>query len=142
MKRSSIKLVLATCMLTLLGSLQVHAQNSKADTLASNKEWTAKYYYASNDNPPSADWFKEDFDDSNWDTIQGPIYRSNYTWADYSGYWLRRHFTVEDMTKIRFAYLNYLVDDAMQVFLNGKEVFTLGLASSTQTAILPDSIVS
>ena len=141
MKRSSIKLVLATCMLTLLGCIQVHAQNSKADTLASNKEWTAKYYYASNDNPPSADWFKEDFDDSNWDTIQGPIYRSNYTWAEYSGYWLRRHFTVEDMTKIRFAYLNYLVDDAMQVFLNGKEVFTLGLASSTQTAILPDSIV-
>ena len=37
--------------------------------------------------------------------------------------------------------MNYLVDDAMQVFLNGKEVFTLGLASSTQTAILPDSIV-
>lgn len=133
--------MLATCMLTLLGCLQVHAQNSKVDTLASNKEWSAKYYYASNDNPPSTDWYKADFDDSNWETIQGPIYRSTYTWADYSGYWLRRHFTVEDISKVRFVFMNYQVDDTMQVFLNGKEVFTLGITFSAQTAIFPDSIV-
>lgn len=132
---------LFVCMLSIVSFMQTNAQELLTYTEMSGKKWTAKSYYASNDNPPSDDWMTPDFDDSNWNTIQGPIYRNNYTWADYCGYWVRRHFIVENTEALKFVYLQYKVDDAMRVYLNGKEIFNLGITSSTQTAVLPDTIV-
>ena len=132
---------LFVCMLSIVSFMQTNAQELLTYTEMSGKKWTAKYYYASNDNPPSDDWMTPDFDDSNWNTIQGPIYRNNYTWADYCGYWVRRHFIVENTEALKFVYLQYKVDDAMRVYLNGKEIFNLGITSSSQTAVLPDTIV-
>lgn len=93
----------------------------------SDHAWTAKYYHASIDSAPSENWYTTDFDDSEWGTLQGPIYRNGSggtTWNDYyTAYWLRTHFTLDDIENLNGVILKVLHDDGCRVYLNGTMVY-------------------
>ena len=61
--------------------------------------WQAKYYHQYYYNSDPTNWYAADFNDSEWQTISGPISTANglpyyaTSWGDnYYGYYLRRHF--------------------------------------------------
>ena len=79
---------------------------------------------------PPSNWFQVDFDETEWDSIVGPIstrYSLDYyetTWGNlYSTYWLRRHFTLEKASDIRALDLMLNNDDDMEIYLNGKMLY-------------------
>lgn len=93
--------------------------------------WSASYFYAlNNGDKPADNWFAKDFDDSAWGTLEGPISTksgiSYYVtpWADkYSTYWVRRHFSVNDIKETPFVYLYLYHDDGCEVYLNGWQLY-------------------
>lgn len=101
-----------------------------------NQAWDAKYFYATRyDAGPADNWYAADFDDSEWGDIQGPISLaeqwSSYpaldfigtVWQEnYSSYWIRRHFTIENLDND--GYLLYIIhDDGATVYLNGVQIY-------------------
>lgn len=93
--------------------------------------WTAKYFYAPiNSTTPDVDWYTAGFDDSGWETIEGPISTANdlgyyaTEWPqNYTAYWLRSHFEVTDPTVFAGALLKVIHDDGCIVYLNGEKVY-------------------
>ncbi len=88
----------------------------------SKKPWLAK-----NMQNPVDEWYKYDYDDSNWDMIVGPICRSSLPYVEteftYGGtYWLRRHFTMNNVDASQQYVLYVSHDDGCVVWLNGTEV--------------------
>lgn len=94
-----------------------------------NQPWTAKYYHASLDSRPADNWYTMEFDDSQWGTLQGPIYRygeGGTVWEDYdNAYWLRSHFTLDDTGDLEGAILKVLHAYGCQVYLNGTMVYNV-----------------
>lgn len=96
-----------------------------------NQEWHAKYYYAPlNNEKPAEDWYISDFDDSEWDTLAGPISTANglgfyaTEWPNnYSAYWLRSHFNVDDPSKFEGIIFKVLHDDGCTAYLNGHQIY-------------------
>ncbi|MCC8115220.1 MAG: leucine-rich repeat domain-containing protein [Bacteroidales bacterium] len=94
----------------------------------SQEPWTAKYVFQSGYDAPDANWAARDFDDSAWGDIQGPIsndseYYYNTAWEDtYSTYWLRRHFTVENLNN-HYWFLA-IHDDQCFAYLNGHLIYS------------------
>ena len=129
MKKNLLSLLLVAFCSYMMSNAQVvlltHGQESK-------QPWTAKYMFAANkggETPPS-NWFQVDFDETEWDSIVGPIstrYSLDYyetTWGNlYSTYWLRRHFTLEKASDIRALDLMLNNDDDMEIYLNGKMLY-------------------
>ncbi|MCD8385618.1 MAG: hypothetical protein LUD17_01870 [Bacteroidales bacterium] len=101
----------------------------------SQEPWTAKYFYGTDSNglAPDENWFAKDFDDSEWDDIQGPISNSSTSYyyvteweVSWSTYWLRRHFSVDETAKSYLLLITH--DDGVVVYINGQEVYNYGYA--------------
>ncbi|HHW46510.1 MAG TPA: hypothetical protein GXX17_06340 [Clostridiales bacterium] len=81
-------------------------------------------------NKPSDDWYKENFNDSSWQTgtaLFGSDGRCSTYWGgDNSDIWIRRKFTVSDVSKLqgKKLYLNIFYDEDPQVYINGTLVAT------------------
>lgn len=96
-----------------------------------NQPWAASYFYAPNNGEkPSDNWYAIDFDESEWSTLEGPISTSgsiNYyvtLWpANYSTYWVRRHFEVKDVDEFSIINLYTYHDDACEIYLNGVLIY-------------------
>lgn len=103
----------------------------------SNETWSAKYFYSliAGGTTPDENWYAEDFDDSTWETIVGPISLTEQwssfpalsfigtEWdANISSYWVRRHFTV---SKLDNDYYRFVVihDDKCKAYLNGVLIY-------------------
>ena len=93
--------------------------------------WNASCFYAPIDGDKPADnWYATDFDDSEWATLEGPIstdggiayYATPWT-ANYSAYWVRRHFKINDVNKYLFANLYIHHDDDCEIYLNGELIY-------------------
>ncbi|MCF0196920.1 MAG: phosphatidylinositol-specific phospholipase C domain-containing protein, partial [Bacteroidaceae bacterium] len=75
---------------------------------------------------PSASWYKNDFDDAAWETLELPMgspgyeapYR--YTWeGEYNCYWLRCQFTLDEVCPSSAYMLQCYHDDDYQLYVNG-----------------------
>jgi hypothetical protein len=129
---------IAFVLLVMTGSIAANADDAIVPYgQFSNQAWQAKYYYALNgEEGPAADWYAADFDDSSWETLQGPVsftepYESypplsyiGSTWkAEKSSYWVRRHFTISELNHA--SYVFYVAhDDNCTAYLNGIQIYT------------------
>ena len=100
--------------------------------------WTATYFYATiaSGEQPDGNWFAEDFDDSSWGTIKGPL-SIPQQWNDYpslpffatewsannSSYWIRRHFTIQNVEEFKHYMFVVIHDDGCVAYLNGKQIW-------------------
>lgn len=122
------------CMFAIALLLCSHA-NSQQVLLpfgqSTKQPWSASCYFAPDgEEGPSQDWYKVDFDDSEWGTTQGPIstdgslqYYATEWQEHYSTYWVRRHFTIDDISDYSFFYLYICHDDGCEIFLNGTQIY-------------------
>ena len=97
----------------------------------SKEAWNAKFLYEQNTSVvPDGEWYTENYDDSAWGTLQGPISNTsdvyfNTEWTEnYSSYWLRRYFDVESLDRVNTVYLYLLHDDGCTLYLNGTEIYS------------------
>ncbi len=97
----------------------------------SKEAWSAKYLYEQNTSAvPDGEWYAENYDDSAWGTLEGPISNTsnvyyNTEWKDdYSSYWLRRYFDVESLDRVNTVYLYVYHDDGCTLYLNGTEIYS------------------
>lgn len=91
----------------------------------SNQSWEAKYYSAPNNEEGAPEnWFDKDFDDSSWSSIESPITLGNGKWLanDYS-YWVRCHFTIDELNNSSSYTFFVLHDDGCEAFLNGVKIY-------------------
>lgn len=118
----------------------------------SHQPWSGKFFYSNNgDAGPADDWYVKNFDDSSWDTIEGPISSTegglgyyNTIWkAGYGTYWVRRHFTVSDLSQVRelFCYIASGYWDYYVAYLNGKLIFD-DYYGGTQSVFLDETVLS
>ncbi len=96
--------------------------------------WTAKYFHSAiGEETPPDNWFSTDFDDSKWETIEGPISTNNgigfraTPWENnYSIYWVRRHFEINNVSEYSFKYIYLYHDDGCEIYLNGTLIYDDG----------------
>lgn len=99
----------------------------------SKQSWAAKCFYAPNNGAKPADnWFAKDFDESGWDSFEGPVSTArgiaffSTPWKEsYSTYWVRRHFTLDinDIKENPFVSLYLHHDDGCEIYLNGWNIY-------------------
>ncbi|MDA3894405.1 MAG: beta galactosidase jelly roll domain-containing protein [Salinivirgaceae bacterium] len=77
----------------------------------------------------NSEWSNAHFDDRNWENINVPNSWENEGYRDYNGYaWYRKSFVLERSINEEFVYLVLgYIDDADEVYLNGKQVGAQGL---------------
>lgn len=92
--------------------------------------WTASYFHAPIDGEtPPDNWYATDFDDSGWNVLEGPIstnssgYRVTPWDGNYTTYWVRRHFTVNDIEEYSLVSLYAYHDDGCEIYLNGAQIY-------------------
>ena len=97
----------------------------------SKEAWSAKYLYEQNTSVvPDGEWYAENYDDSAWGTLEGPVSNTsnvyyNTEWKDdNSSYWLRRYFDVESLDRVNTVYLYVYHDDGCTLYLNGTEIYS------------------
>lgn len=97
----------------------------------SQEPWPATYFYAPNNGDKPADnWADVNFDDSEWDTLNGPISStnalsySNTEWeSTYAGYWVRREFSINNPSELHNLYVFTTHDDECVMYLNGEQIY-------------------
>ena len=94
--------------------------------------WSGTFFFAnSGEAGPADDWFGKNFDDSSWGSVEGPIssveggiaYYNTVWQAEYGTYWVRRHFTADDLSQVRELYFYTTHDDGCVAYLNGKLIY-------------------
>lgn len=97
----------------------------------SKEAWNAKFLYEPNTTAtPEGAWYAENYDDSTWGTLEGPVSSTNNVYHNtewtktYSSYWLRRYFDIQSLDGANTIYLYVLHDDGCTLYLNGTEIFT------------------
>ena len=109
--------------------------------------WMGTYFYAnSGEAGPAEDWFGKNFDDSSWGTIEGPIsstegsiaYYNNVWQTEYGTYWVRRHFTVDDLSQVKELFFYVIHDDGCVAYLNGKLIYDYSSVYSSTRSICFD----
>lgn len=131
MKKITIIRSLGVVLLMIVGSVVANAKTALAPFgQFENQAWDAKYFYTPLwENYPGDGWFNADFDDSEWGDIQGPIgldysygealsYIATAWQENNSAYYLRRHFTVNELNNDEYI-LYFTFDDACTIYLNG-----------------------
>ena len=118
----------------------------------SQKPWSGTFFFAnSGETGPADDWFGKNFDDSSWGTIEGPIssveggvaYYNTVWQAEYGTYWVRRHFTVDDVSQVRELFFYVIHDDGCVAYLNGKLIYDYSsVYSSTRSISLDETLRS
>ena len=111
------KLVLLTLCLAL-GTV-----NTLAGVFEGNL-WLAKSYHCSRFTAPPADnWYAEDFDDSGWSVIQGPL----ASFTEYETYWFRLKMNLSvEPSEVGSVFLEIYHDDGAQVYVNGNLAYDYG----------------
>ena len=152
MKRGFLS-VLMGMIIPLMSFVQVYARVFLPFGQYSQTPWTASFYFAkSGEDAPADNWYAKDFDESNWDTLEGPIstqegglsyYRTVWS-AEYGTYWVRRHFTVDNLNllnQIRELYFHTTHDDGCVVYLNGNLIYEYNnVRSGTNSFILNETV--
>ena len=88
----------------------------------SSQSWEAKYYSSSIDGDGAPEnWYHEDFDDSSWTTVLGPLNLSNGKWqANYYSYWVRCYFTIDELNVSNTFTFFVQHDDGCVAYINGQ----------------------
>jgi len=141
-----MKIKLFTCsflivLLTIVGSIEANAKVHIPFGQLLNQAWTAKYFYAINGGEEApTDWYAEDFDDTSWGTIQGPIsspgtltYYNTERPDERCRYWVRSHFTLTEVNEAHGYYIQYAHDDECALYLNGTKLFDQGGTANYNT---------
>lgn len=136
MKKNLWKALLVNALVVIGFVGEIHATETLLPFGQLTKEaWEGKYFYALNDSAgPAENWYAVDFDESTWNTISGPISTSssncsyyNTLWAaNYSSYWVRRHFTLDELNSTDVYCMYFLHDDGCEAYLNGHLVYNYG----------------
>lgn len=118
---------------------------------STRQSWTGKYYFANNGGEgPAEDWFEKNFDDSSWGAIEGPISTTegsidyyNAVWeAEHGTYWIRRHFTVNDLSQVRELIFHATHDDGCVAYLNGKLIYDYDYnGAQTRSVVLNETVL-
>lgn len=93
------------------------------------RPWVGKGYYASNEDVFPDDWMMPEFDESEWDDVTGPIsndegfYAETTLFEDNYAWWVRRHFQLNDASRVQSLSLSFIHDDGCVVYLNGTEIY-------------------
>ncbi|MDE3181962.1 MAG: DUF4965 domain-containing protein [Bacteroidota bacterium] len=77
---------------------------------------------------PAANWYSVDFNDDNWKTGTAPFGDSESkakTFWESKDLWIRREFSISDK-ELNNLFLKVRHDDDVQVFLNGKNIYSKG----------------
>ena len=129
MKQSFLRGV-AAVILVILGCVSTQASTALCPFGQLSKQpWQAKYYLQWYNNYDPSNWFTTDYDESEWQTISGPISTAQglpyyvTDWGEnYYAYYLRRHFNVSSLSsEVYVAYVSH--DDDCEVYLNGVQVY-------------------
>ena len=103
----------------------------------SSQSWEAKYYSSSIDGDGAPEnWYHEDFDDSSWTTVLGPLNLSNGKWqANYYSYWVRCYFTIDELNVSNTFTFFVQHDDGCVAYINGQEIYSNENVVSDYTSI-------
>ena len=111
----------------------------------SRQPWEAKYYqtHADSGETPGDDWYKPEFDDSEWGGINGPISNTGDTYCatpwepEEAAYWVRRHFTMGTIDADKIYTMHVIHDDGCVMYLNGHLIYENGgVRSETGHALI------
>lgn len=114
------------------------------------QSWTGTFFFANHgEEGPADDWFSKNFDDSSWGNIEGPIssvegglsYYNTVWEAEYGTYWVRRHFTINDLSQVKNLYLQVIHDDGCVAYLNGQLIYDDHNVCAYSNSILLDESV-
>lgn len=90
---------------------------------------------------PASNWFRADYDDSDWQEITFPLGSPNYShlyvtrWTgQYNCYWIRREFTLNDYFSSLKHTLRVFHDDDYRIYVNGTLVLS-GDGYTTNTPV-------
>ena len=130
MKNELLKKVIVAVILATVCTLNICAKAILPYGQFTKKPWQAKYLYALNSETGAAEnWYATDFDDSEWDSISGPMsdVSSKYSatqWPEnHSTYWVRRTFTLDSVSTTKFYTSYFIHDDICEAYINGKLVY-------------------
>ena len=147
----------------MVASCAVTVSNMKAVAIwmkdcGQNTPWNAKYQYCRTSDDlyaygPANDgsgrvWTSNDYDDSSWGTVTGPIGHdigNNYEtyWPDNdSRYYLRETFTVSNLASYTKPQLFLAHDDGIVVWINGTKVHEQGDWQLNYYVNIPDGILT
>ena len=120
----SIRIITILLLLVSFGTISL-AENLK-EILNLRGTWK----FSIGDNP---DWSDPNFDHNDWDDVYVPRSWEDNGYREYNGYaWYRKDFILSKDINQEFVYLNLgQIDDADEVYLNGKLIGTSGKMSPT-----------
>ncbi len=132
--QSTFARVLVVVLLSLIGTMTTIAKVIIPFGQVNKQAWSVNYYYAQQGaNGPADDWYALDFDDRDWGTLSMPISSENgleyYNTArpdERCRYWVRSHFTLEEIDKTHGFYIPFSHDDECTIYLNGTKLFDQG----------------
>ncbi|MBR2237477.1 MAG: leucine-rich repeat domain-containing protein [Prevotella sp.] len=135
----------AVAAIMVVGSIAVNAKVLVPFGVLLNQPWEGKFFYAlrNAEQQAPADWYVADFDDTVWGTVQGPISQAgnlsylNTVWTEnYSSYWVRTHFTIDELNDSK-SYTFYAAhDDECVAYLNGVQIYNNGSVQNYSTNYL------
>ncbi len=92
---------------------------------------------------PPDDWTEDDYDDSDWSTGVAPMGDGEHMKTELEGIgglttlYMRSSFPLSDVEDVRYLVLRLRRDDGAVVYLNGEEVYRVGLATEPLTVDTP-----
>lgn len=122
----------------LVGGIAANGKELVPFYKTSSVAWTGKYFSApvSGEGAPD-DWYTTDFEDSSWGDVTGPLYLSNSTWqANYYTYWVRCHFTIDEMSDTKSYTFFAQHDDGCVAYINGVQIYNNNSVADHTTNVL------
>ena len=106
--------------------------------------WDGKYWYSSQQNgetwvnAPADNWMDLDYDDSDWTPFAGPLARGGFTgytqWkGEHDCYWIRRYVVIDEIPASLIR-IHVDMDDEINLYVNGKNVYNGGSGEITISA--------
>ena len=94
--------------------------------MANEEAWDGKFLLKT----PEKGWEQNDFDDNSWTSGKAAFgssgFQSTTTVWDTKEIWVRREFTIPEISSGADVYLIYSHDDDFELYLNGKEIVNTG----------------
>jgi hypothetical protein len=117
-----------------------------------DQPWEAKYVNDDSNATEDANgnpWYAVNYDDTSWNTLTGPIERSNSQWFSQSFFnwepecspiYMRRTFALNAIPNGNII-IKAIVDDNMQVYLNGEKIPCISLEDFEKVYLVPQSVL-
>lgn len=103
--------------------------------MANEEKWEGKFVTAA----PKKSWEQSDFNDSAWKTgmaaFGSPGMADESTVWDSPEIWVRREFSLGELSPEKDLYLIYSHDDDFELFLNGKEIVNTGRKAKSNVVL-------